>query len=211
VIILQTSIQETTNLEAVIISSESPNQNFYGGDLVLNNSMLLIKQGFDINDVYVSEFLINLSLAGTYESRQFLIGKIQSPWDINTVTYNNRPQIGTARGVYFGGGNALGIDATAEANGYGIALWGGNITVAMISQVLSTIPTSIILPTTVAASKKVDITCKPFKTDYFVRKIVITRNDVEVFSRNGLGEVKYTDEQMDYNQSYVYKLYVTLS
>lgn len=210
VVTMQTGIQKLSNLDAVIISQSNPDQNFYGESLDLTDSMLLIKPGFNKDEVYVAELIINLTLSDTYNSGRFYIGKIQTPWDITTVTYNNRPQIEDIREISFGGGNTFSINATQEADGYGIILWGGDITVSMISQILTVTPTTFILPSSVAAYKKVVISWRRFKTDYYVRRIILTRNDIEVLNTEDINS-QYVDEAMDYDQTYVYKIYAVLS
>lgn len=207
---MQTGIQKLSNLDAVIISQSNPDQNFYGESLDLTDSMLLIKPGFNKDEVYVSELIINLTLSDTYNSGRFYIGKIQNPWDIKTVTYNNRPQIEDIREISFGGGNTFSINATQEADGYGIIIWGGDIVVSMVSQILTVTPTVFNLPSTVAANRKVTITWKRFKTDYYIRRIIITRNDIEVLNTEDINS-QYVDEAMDYDQTYVYKIYAVLS
>lgn len=207
---MQTGIQKLSNLDAVIICQSNPDQNFYGESLDLTDSMLLIKPGFNKDEVYVAELIINLTLSDTYNSGRFYIGKIQTPWDITTVTYNTRPQIEDIREISFDGGDTFEIDATQEANSYGIILWGGDITVSMVSQILTVTPTVFNLPSTVAANRKVTITWKRFKTDYYIRRIILTRNDIEVLNTEDINS-QYVDEAMDYDQTYVYKIYAVLS
>jgi hypothetical protein len=207
---MQTGIQKLSNLDAVIISQSNPDQNFYGESLDLTDSMLLIKPGFNKDEVYVSELILNLTLSGTYDSGQFYIGKIQNPWDITTVTYNTRPQIEDIREISFDGGDTFEIDATQEANSYGIILWGGDIVVSMVSQILTVTPTVFNLPSTVAANRKVTITWKRFKTDYYIRRIILTRNDIEVLNTEDINS-QYVDEAMEYDRTYVYKIYAVLS
>ena len=51
VVTMQTGIQKLSNLDAVIISQSNPDQNFYGESLDLTDSMLLIKPGFNKDEV----------------------------------------------------------------------------------------------------------------------------------------------------------------
>lgn len=203
---------EIIDIEAVIINSINPDDNLSGEDLVLDNDgILLIKPGFEEETMHISELIIRLSLGEAHEGGTLYVGKIKEPWDISTATYNNRPAIAEIREINFSSGSTLEIDATQEANGYGIALWGNSLTVAMITQILSITPSVFNLPPLVAAYKKVVVSWKSFKTDYFVRRVIVTRNGIEVFNSKNTTQMQYIDDKMDYSKSYVYKLYAILS
>jgi hypothetical protein len=200
-----------TGQEAVIVDPNYPNDNFNGQPLRLHSTAILLWRPTIMGSGYLEQLLMKLSLAQLQSAGSVRVGKITQPWDLDTVTYANCPNIATPRTIEFTEASILEFDVSDMYGTHGIALWGNEFLVNIISHLVEWVPTRLLLPEKIHAHKVVSLNWLPILTDEFFRGLVLKRDGVVIFETQDDGIMSFMDETVSPSTNYIYEIEVTLS
>jgi hypothetical protein len=196
---------------AVIVDPNYPNDSFYGQPLHMNSTSIILWKPEVAGSGYLEQFMAKLGLAQLQAAGSIKVGKIAEPWDLDTVTYTNCPNIILPRTIEFLEGSVLEFDLSDVYGLYGIALWGNEFLVSTITHSAEWVPTRMLLPEKIHARKVISLNWLPILTDEFFRGLALKRDGVEIFETSDVEITSFLDETVSPNTNYTYEIEVTLS
>lgn len=203
----------------------TPTQYLLGG-----GNQILLKTDFDKSLGYIKNATLNIGVDSLTTGGEIKIVKLNSNWDINTVTYNTSPEFDS-------GGYSFNVTSTDSQtlditdlmrkiydsdNNYGIAIYSSVAQMSLnisITLTITYIPTEIIMPNEIH-SNGVLVKWKPVKLPVdskFFHKLRLERGSVPdfpegagtvIFETQDINTTEYFDLTVQSNTNYYYKVFV---